>query len=160
MSRSFLFCNLCVLLVACSPKQAENPEPDNFAARGLEIPQSFEQPESYAPASIRTQAAQTSPIQLMTGVWVSEEDVKETILFTSTSYTSFYENEKIVEEPIEYEPECRPYCKQAVAGAAACFLVRGESGFSCYTVLYVDQNRLEMRPTGATDVVLKYKRVS
>lgn len=160
MSRSFLFCNLCVLLVACSPKQAENPEPDDFAARGLEIPQSFEQPESYAPASIRTQAAQTSPIQLMTGVWVSDADPKETILFTSDSYTSYYENEKVIEEQIEYHENCTTLCKEAVAGSMACFIVRGEAGFTCYTVLHVDANRLEMRPTGAIDIVLKYKRVS
>lgn len=156
-----LFC-LFALLAACTPKPAaETATTDrDLAPRGREIPQSYDQPESYAPASIRAQATQTNPIQLMTGVWVSEEDAKETILFTSDSYTSFYDNEQIIKEQIEYEPDCQPICKEAVAGSAACFVVRGEVGYTCYTVLYVDQNRLEMRPTGVTDVVLRYKRVS
>ena len=162
MTRLLTLFFLFSLFAACTPKPAAEtatPERD-LAARGRELPQSYDQPESYAPASIRAQAAQTSPIQLMTGVWVSDEDPKETILFTSDAYTSFYDNEQIVKEQIEYQPDCQALCKEAVAGAMACFVVRGEVGYTCYTVLYVDQNRLEMRPTGVTDVVLHYKRVS
>ena len=157
---SFLF--VVLLGVACTPKPTAETAPPgrDIAPRGMELPQSYDQPEAYAPAAARTRMAQTNPIQLMTGVWISEEDPLETILFTSDSYTSYYDNEQIIKEPIEYEPDCQPLCVAAVEGAAACFLVRGEAGATCYTVLYVDQNRLEMRPTGVTDVVLRYKRVS
>jgi hypothetical protein len=163
MNRLFRLLSLLFLLAAaCTPKPvAETARPDrDITVRGTEIPESYDQPQAYAPASVRAQRGQTNPIQLMTGVWVSEEDPLETILFTSDSYTSYYENEQIIKEQIEYEPDCQPLCIAAVAGAAACFVVRGEAGSTCYTVLYVDQNRLEMRPTGVTDVVLRYKRVS
>lgn len=93
------------------------------------------------------------------GRWTSAADGNEIVEFSPNSYTSYYEGRKIIEESLDFFTACPNICAQGGSvEARPCFVVRGEYDTTCFYIMEVSNDRLEIQLAGGDGGRLTYTR--
>ncbi len=115
------------------------------------------QPELYARG--QAEAAQSPALLNLQGSWVSAFDDREVVTFTPNSYTSYYDGEMIIEEQLDFFLRCPEACGVGpMTSDRPCFVVSGDYDATCYIILSVDADRLELRLASGEGGTITYFR--
>ncbi|MCB0635139.1 MAG: hypothetical protein KDC54_00900 [Lewinella sp.] len=95
------------------------------------------------------------------GRWQSIVDPEEVLHFLPGRYISYYGGEKIVEEVMHYHANCPAECTTSHEGAMEfpCFTIDSEYGSSCFALVKVSENTLELSLLGGPGNTLSYQRL-
>ena len=105
--------------------------------------------ESRAPA--------TQPSDLLDGKWRSNDDDQYLIHFTGNYMVSYYGKEVTSKEQWEYQAECSDSCNDL---DGSCLLAKGEMDASCYYIIKLSKQDLQMSMVGGRGNTLSFTKIS
>lgn len=126
------------------------PAPATYGSPGM-TPRSVEA----APTTYSSVAAVYAPV---IGSWVNSTDPDEIVLFTDHSYTTYYENQLIIEEEMTYHIQCPTDCSGGVSSGIPCFTITSEFGKDCFGIVSITETELELIMLGVSTETVKYIR--
>lgn len=103
-------------------------------------------------------AAALSVATTLDGLWVNTTDEKEVVEFTTDHYTTFYDGEMLLREPMTYHPLCPGDCNGGAPMDIACFTVSGPAGTDCYGVVRLTPEVLELSMLGVSTETIVYRK--
>jgi hypothetical protein len=140
-----------------APTAYSYPNADQIAAKGLE--------ENAAPVSYGSEvamganAAQYNAVALdLAGLWVNTTDDREEVEFALDHYTTFYEGEQLIREPMTFHLQCPGECNGGVPAEFSCFTVSGPAGQDCYGIIRLTDEILELSMLGVSTETVVYRK--
>ncbi|MEM9931697.1 MAG: hypothetical protein AAF840_17960, partial [Bacteroidota bacterium] len=112
-------------------------------------------PTAYGPAP---GTAEASLAAVLSGRWVNQDDPKETVAFTPDHYTTYYNNEMLLEEDMVYHATCPGDCNEGVPMEIACFTISGPGGTDCYGIIRLTPEVLELSMLGVSTESIVYTK--
>lgn len=156
MYRLFLF---VLVLAYCSFScQSEQANAQSRQAVATPVSSVDTIPENY---TVKGSAPVPPLFAPMMGQWVSTYDELEVLHFLPGKYTTYYDGQKVVEENMSYHAECPKECAPDLEGEMdfPCFMLEGEYGKTCFALVEVSENELQLSMLGGRGNTLVYKRL-
>lgn len=94
----------------------------------------------------------------LNGLWVNSVDSKEVVEFTTDHYSTFYEGQLLIQEPMEYHARCPGDCAGGQEMEIACFTVSGPAGTDCYGIIRMTPEVLELSMIGVSTETIIYRK--
>ncbi|NJC24563.1 hypothetical protein [Neolewinella antarctica] len=156
---------------ATTPEPYGSPDPDNYPTTGKGVPTAKANhavtpnttitatPETYQHVTAAT-PIRVNPdiIAALTGLWVNDDDDEEVVEFTSSHYTTFYDGELLVQEPMTLHQRCPGDCNDGVETNISCFTVTGPAGIDCFGIIRLTATELELRLLGVSEETVTYRK--
>lgn len=151
---------LCLLILgyltsSCRPDQANA---QTTAPQATPVSTTDTIPES---VSIKGAAPVPPLFAPMMGQWVSTYDELEVLHFLPGKYITYYDGQKVVEENMSYHANCPQDClpESETALDFPCFVLEGEYGNTCFALVEISENELQLSMLGGRGNTLIYKRL-
>lgn len=116
-------------------------------------PEAYQHLEEDAKVNVSPQFAAA-----LTGLWVNAEDDQEVVEFTTDHYSTFYEGELLVQEPMTVHERCPGDCNGGTPMGIPCFTIVGPAGIDCFGVVRLSTTELELKLIGVSDETVVYRR--
>lgn len=94
----------------------------------------------------------------LNGLWVNSVDPKEVVEFTTDHYSTFYEGQLLIQEPMEYHARCPGDCADGQEMEIACFTISGPAGTDCYGIIRMTPEVLELSMLGVSTETIIYRK--
>ena len=94
----------------------------------------------------------------LTGLWLNTEDPDEVVEFTTDHYSTFYEGELLVTEPMTVHNRCPGDCNGGQPMATPCFTIAGPAGIDCFSIVRLTEQELELQLLGVSSEVVRYRK--
>ncbi|MTB53095.1 hypothetical protein [Lewinella sp. W8] len=139
------------------PSAYSYPSASQVATKGVE--------ESAAPATYGSSVALGADAAVYTavaldleGLWVNTTDDREEVEFALDHYTTFFEGEQIIREPMTFHLQCPGECSGGVPSEFSCFTVKGPAGQDCYGIIRLTDDILELSMLGVSTETVVYRK--
>jgi len=94
----------------------------------------------------------------LNGLWVNSVDPNEVVEFTTDHYSTFYEGQMLIQEPMDYHARCPGDCAGGQEMEIACFTVSGPAGTDCYGIIRMTPEILELSMIGVSTETIIYRK--
>jgi hypothetical protein len=94
----------------------------------------------------------------LSGLWVNTADEREVVEFTPDHYTTFYDGQLLVQEPMTYHTNCPGSCNNGIEMEIPCFTISGPAGTDCYGIIRLTTDVLEMSMLGVSTETIVYRK--
>ncbi|WP_273444069.1 hypothetical protein [Neolewinella agarilytica] len=94
----------------------------------------------------------------LNGLWVNSVDPNEVVEFTTDHYSTFYEGQLLIQEPMEYHARCPGDCADGQEMEIACFTITGPAGTDCYGIIRMTPDVLELSMLGVSTETIVYRK--
>lgn len=140
-----------------APTAYSYPSTSQLEAKGL---QENAAPSTYGSnVALGADAALYNAVALdLNGLWVNTVDDREEVEFALDHYTTFFEGEQIIREPMTFHPQCPGDCNGGVPAEFACFTVSGPAGKDCYGIIRLTDEILELSMLGVSTETVVYRK--
>ena len=95
----------------------------------------------------------------LTGLWRNAEDPDETVEFTTDHYSTFYEGQKLFEEPMVVHRRCPGPCGGDASTLKGCFTIAGPAGIDCFGIVRLSTTELELKLLGVSSETIVYRKL-
>ncbi|HMR44766.1 MAG TPA: hypothetical protein PKC40_13070 [Saprospiraceae bacterium] len=98
--------------------------------------------------------------QTILGNWRDVDDAKSIISIAGSRYFSIYDGKLISEETMEFHEKCPESCQSGgdVSGNS-CFTTNSTDGSTCYVIVKLSEEELQLTMAGGTGKTLTYRRL-
>jgi len=125
-----------------------------MASKGGQVPTAYGNTTTMAPAT----GEQAVLAATLNGLWVNSVDPKEVVEFTTDHYSTFYEGQLLVQEPMSYHARCPGDCAGGESLEIACFTITGPAGTDCYGIIRMTPQVLELSLLGVSTETIIYRK--
>lgn len=117
-------------------------------------------PTAYGNTTVMTPPTGEAAVLAATlnGLWVNSVDPKEVVEFTTDHYSTFYEGQLLIQEPMDYHARCPGDCAGGQEMEIACFTVSGPAGTDCYGIIRMTPEVLELSMIGVSTETIIYRK--
>ncbi len=142
-------------------RSAEGPATYGSAEAGVSAPVAYgSQPMQAKGGDVMTLSpAEAAIAPTLDGDWYNADDQREVVRFTPTHYTTFYDGELIVEEEMHYHATCPTDCTGGQPSEFACFTIDGPGGSTCYGVIRLTDQIMELSMLGVSTETIVYRKL-
>ena len=94
----------------------------------------------------------------LNGLWVNSVDPNEVVEFTTDHYSTFYEGQLLIQEPMDYHARCPGDCADGQEMEIACFTITGPAGTDCFGIIRMTPDVLELSMLGVSTETIIYRK--